>query len=418
MAAQIQVTPAPVAFGNVRQTATTQPKTVNIRNVGDAPLIITITTGLSINSGPYAIVGFPTVPLLSAITIAPGDSIDLGVTFTPPGLGSQPGVLRIISNISTVDVALSGTGVVGATLTQTRDVSYIDAVVSRYNVTSTLTDKGPLPSTYVFVMKIFDRSNAKADVLQRIGRIADITTLPQGRDAALLATPTGVGMEFLTPTVMLGYTDLATAEAGALAVKDRLNALVTSYLDYSTNFFNTLEVIPLPVMDKIALTALIEVYRLAKVDRRVKSTANDVATAAVAAATAALSGTGGLNDQVTELQLIDVTEATSVSVMQAASTAMGVAIVGGFADAAALSIAKAVLDAAITVAISDETAVDAYLAALIVTQAAATKTFTAATTTAAQAAQNLTNATLAETTALSNVLAVCPSFDSTTVCAG
>jgi hypothetical protein len=78
--------------------------TIRLRNTGTAPLNV---TGVSIASGPFAVVSAPGLPG----TIPVGGTADVTVQFTATGGRVSPGTLRITSNDAdeaTLDVALAG----------------------------------------------------------------------------------------------------------------------------------------------------------------------------------------------------------------------------------------------------------------------------------------------------------------------
>lgn len=428
MAASLQVTPSPVPFGLIRNGSVSQPKTVNLKNIGDVDLVISS----FLVTGPYAVTGFA-VP----VTLGPGASINITVSFSPTVLGAQNGTLSITSNDpgSPTLTSLTGTGVTGANLDQVRQTEFVDALISRFDVTSTLTAPGPLPHTYVFVMKVNDRINAKADVLSRVSRITDLTTLPQGRDAALLANPVGVGFEFITPTVMVSYPDLATAKSGAQAIKDRVNNLIAQWTDYSAQFQANPEHIPLPTSDLLAKNALIATYSLAKKTRRASQDARDVAKTALDTANTSLTDISAQVNQIQkfyqDLTTLDGAVTRTAEMQNAATafqvlaTASGVALpnipAGGAYNTFAAAIAQANLDiAAANQGVTNHgtyaTSIQTYLTSRQAAKTAATNLVNTATTAYTQALQNFTNATAAEAAALSAVLKVAPDFDPTTIC--
>ena len=430
MAAQIQVNPSPVPFGSLRSGAVSQPMTVSIKNIGDADLII---SSFSV-TGPYSVTGF-SVP----VTLGPGASIIVSIVFSPTATGSQPGSLTIVSNDagSPTVTSLTGTGVPGTTLNQVRVPEYVDNVLARFDVTSTITAAGELPHIYVFVMKVADRVNAKADVFQRVARVADMTTLPQGRDAGLAANPSGVGFEYLSATVMLAFADLATALSGAQAIVDRVNYLIEQWVSYNTTFqASGIGVnIPLPTTTLLAKQALINAYSVAKKARYSAQTSRDNAKATLDAANSTLTN---LQVQVAQIQKFyqDLTTldgaVTRTAEMQAALTAfqtlrtacnppLAALPAGATHDTfqAAMSDADTAIATATTGAANHATyqgTINTYLGTVQASRNTAQTAVNTATTAYTQAQQSFLDATAAETAALNAVLAVAPDFDSTTVC--
>ena len=104
IAPQLALAPAALAFGAHRVGTTSIAELVRARNDGIGPLTISAATV----TGPFArsAVGFP-------ITLAPGQFIDLDVTFSPTVAGAAAGQLSFTSSAPTSPdvVALSGTGI-------------------------------------------------------------------------------------------------------------------------------------------------------------------------------------------------------------------------------------------------------------------------------------------------------------------
>ncbi len=104
-APDISVTPLSLGFGSVVQ-GTSAAENVTVTNTGDAILNI---TGITIDDGQFAI----TSGNISGQTLAPGDSANITIVFTPSAAGPQSATMTITSNDpdeGTVDVSLSGTG--------------------------------------------------------------------------------------------------------------------------------------------------------------------------------------------------------------------------------------------------------------------------------------------------------------------
>jgi hypothetical protein len=137
----------------------------------------------------------------------------------------------------------------------------------RFEVTNQIFDQGDMPFPHLFVMTINDSSSPKSDVLARIAtpvdvrqadsaapiyvkvtstdlieigtdtfaRIAnvnDITRLPRDRVTAVLLGR----KEYLTTAFALLYDNVTTAQAAAQSVVDRLSTLVTEWRSYNTQF--------------------------------------------------------------------------------------------------------------------------------------------------------------------------------------
>lgn len=105
----IAITPASVQFGAVT-VGNSVTVNVNIANAGDADL--DVNTVVLSGSADFSIPLLPTV--FPWVTLAPGQSVDLPVTYTPSDVASDSGSLAITSNDPdepTVTVPLSGNGI-------------------------------------------------------------------------------------------------------------------------------------------------------------------------------------------------------------------------------------------------------------------------------------------------------------------
>jgi hypothetical protein len=131
-------------------------------------------------------------------------------------------------------------------------------------ISATIPDQ--LPHLFVFVLLINDRADPKADTLARVARIADLTTLPEGRNAGLLSK-TGTGVEYLSTTCVLAYYTLTDAIAGAQAIQDRVSSLITEWTTFNSEF-NAPDPTPadieLPLTQDTQKQALINAYAAAK----------------------------------------------------------------------------------------------------------------------------------------------------------
>ncbi|MDH3301751.1 MAG: choice-of-anchor D domain-containing protein [Acidimicrobiia bacterium] len=104
-APNIVVTPSPLHFGSVPELTTVQTP-VTVINTGTLDLEITAT---AVTGPEFAIVDGAGLP----ITLAPGQSHDIAIGFTPPSIGSYTGSLTIESNdpdTPTATLALTGSG--------------------------------------------------------------------------------------------------------------------------------------------------------------------------------------------------------------------------------------------------------------------------------------------------------------------
>jgi hypothetical protein len=101
-AGALSAAPASLSFGNV-QTSQSQSLAEILTNTGGSNVTITQTS----LSGS----GYSTTGLNLPLTLAPNQSTSFNVVFSPQSAGSANGSLSIISNVATLAIAFSGTGV-------------------------------------------------------------------------------------------------------------------------------------------------------------------------------------------------------------------------------------------------------------------------------------------------------------------
>jgi hypothetical protein len=216
----------------------------------------------------------------------------------------------------------------------------------------------------VFVQTIVTREDPKDDTLARVASVADLSAFPQGRSLGL-ASASGVGILYLASACTLRYYSLDEAIAAQGAVKDRVNALITSWKRFDADF-NAPDPTPatytLPTTDLTQLCALIDTYKTAKQDRYQKELAKSDATDAQAAAS---------TDLLTKQSLLNAAEAgcalraTLASLVSAATTALTNAQVALTAATQALSSAQATETAALNAVLSLNPDFDKYTIPLV-----------------------------------------------------
>jgi hypothetical protein len=322
-----------------------------------------------------------------------------------------------------------------AELQQERHVAYVDGTVQNFVITNTMISASiptELPHLYVFVFTIVDPLDPKKDTLTRVAQLADLTTLPLGRDAALALIPQGT--LFLSPTCTVTYNALDEAEAAADTFQSRCSALVTSWIDFNANFnapTPTPAIIVLPTTDPSQLQALVNAYTTAKENRYdlglAKTAADQALTAAQAAYTQAQGDVTALTPLLTTQALL-VVEATNslnfLTTLQGAGTAFltaaSCADAGDkttFQNALNLGANQMVLLAGYSTDHSNAAAALTNFASTLTARlTAAQAALTTAQATDITAAQQYVSAQATEAAALAAVLAVCPDFQSTSVC--
>lgn len=221
-----------------------------------------------------------------------------------------------------------------------------------------------LPHADVFVMTIVTREDPKDDTLARVATVADLSELPRGRDAGLVSA-LGVGILYLQSSCTLKYYKLDEAIAAQTAVKDRVNALIATWMQFDDEF-NAPDPTPatyiLPSPDLTQLCALVEVYKVAKQDRyqkeRTKTADTDAQTAAE-------------TDLLTKQSLYNAAEAgcalrtTLSSLVSAATTVLTDAQVALIAATQALTSAQATETAALNAVLALSPDFDKYTIPLV-----------------------------------------------------
>ncbi|MGC2418422.1 MAG: choice-of-anchor D domain-containing protein [Candidatus Acidiferrales bacterium] len=101
-AAGVSVTPSSVSFGSVPD-GTTATQSITLKNTGTANLNV---SSKSVTGTGFGVTGF------SAVTLAPGSTMNFSATFTPTSTASVSGSISIVSDAasSPTTVALTGTG--------------------------------------------------------------------------------------------------------------------------------------------------------------------------------------------------------------------------------------------------------------------------------------------------------------------
>lgn len=316
-----------------------------------------------------------------------------------------------------------------AVFEQERHVELVSGANEAFVITSRMVSASipaQLPHLSVFVLQVNDVDDPKQDTLARVARISDLTVVPIGRDAGI-AAPGIEGTIYLSASTINVYDTLETANDAAVALQDRVNALIEAWISFRTEF-NAPDPSPaqytFPRVDASQKTALIAAYKAAKQDRYQKQLAKTEADAALGRAQV---------DYVYKTNLVAAAQAIAAS---ATTTATGVnTVVGNFSTLLAAGnafyaanpggVGAATFQNALSNATLQQVAASSFPgdAAQTLTEASnyATARQTDATTagvalTAAQSdqitkAQQLTSALATESAALSAVLAVCPDFD-------
>ena len=103
----LSVSTTSIPFGNVAVGSTSAPVSLQISNVGNAPLTVSSVTG---PAAPFSATGLPA----ANASIAAGASVTATVTFSPTTAVASTGSIAIVTNGGNSSVALSGTGTSGS----------------------------------------------------------------------------------------------------------------------------------------------------------------------------------------------------------------------------------------------------------------------------------------------------------------
>ena len=112
---------------------------------------------------------------------------------------------------------------------------YLDAAgVQHFKIESSVDAvlAGDLPASNIFVFQVTAPLDPKADVFLRVGNVADLTLLPQGRESAV-----GAGLFYYLATAFtVTYDDIATASQAKLLIQQRVDNLIADWRAYNVSF--------------------------------------------------------------------------------------------------------------------------------------------------------------------------------------
>lgn len=316
-----------------------------------------------------------------------------------------------------------------ATFQQARRVELVAGANEAFVIDNEMTAAAipaELPHLSVFVLNVVDVLDPKQDTLARVAGIADLTTIPIGRDPGI-AAPGPDGTQFLSASWSAVYETLETALAAARAFRDRVNKLVVDWQSFSTSFnapIPTPAVYTFPATDTSPKTTLINAYKVAKQDRYQKQLAKTDADTALTTAQTDVTYKQSLVTDITPIASGAATNQTEMSqvtgflsTLQAAGTT--------FAGANPSGTGIATFQAAQTLAASQGASAVSFVAdagtllALTTTYqntrqseaVTAAGVVTTATVDQISKSQALTAAIAIESATLAAVLAICPDFD-------
>ncbi len=104
----IDVAPQLVTFGSEAANHTSSPRSLTVTNTGTGPLVISNLTVTGTNSADFVV-----VPLTLPITVSPGSSAKVTLTFTPGATGARSAILVLTHNAGagTTSIPVGGTGI-------------------------------------------------------------------------------------------------------------------------------------------------------------------------------------------------------------------------------------------------------------------------------------------------------------------
>jgi hypothetical protein len=320
-----------------------------------------------------------------------------------------------------------------AVFKQERHVELVPGAAESFVVTNEMfsaTIPAQLPHLNIFVIAVANVLDPTQDTLARVANIADLSLIPIGRDPGI-AAPGPNGIEFLSQASTSRYATLEVANNAATAFQDRVNALIEDWITFRTQF-NAPDPTPasytLPRVDASQLTALINAYAAAKqagyAQLQTKNAADATFTRSQADYTykqSLLPGVATILTNITKVQGELAVVITEFGTLLTAGNVFYAANPGGVGFAA--------FAAALTLATAQQAAMPGYNvdAGAAVTSVTSYQTSrqndinTAATalstTQADQIAQTqaLTSDNALTAAALAAVIAVCPTFDATTI---
>lgn len=320
-----------------------------------------------------------------------------------------------------------------AVLRQERHVELVPGANELFVITNEMfsaTMPDQLPHLNVFVIAVADVDDPTQDTLARVANIADLTLIPIGRDAGILA-PGPNGIEWLSSASTSSYETLETANDAAVAFQDRVNALIEGWITFRTEF-NAPDPTPasytLPRVDASQKEALIAAYAAAKQAGYTQLQVKNAADAALVIVQADYTYKQSL---VTDILTIATSAAKVQGELATVITQFGVLLTAGnvFAAANPAGTGIATFNIALSAATGQQAVMAGYngdastLVANVSNYQIARQNDVITAATAVGTAQSnqisqlqlLTAANALTATALAAVLAVCPDFDATSI---
>lgn len=169
-------------------------------------------------------------------------------------------------------------------VTQTRKAVLV-GTATKYEITSTVTDKGTFDDSGLFLVDIVDTSDPKNDTLVRVIGLGDIDAYSANRTTAI----TNGDTQYRAAEFVRRYDTLDVAVAAMQVTKDRISTLVTEWERYNDEFVAASEATLYPITDDSLLATRINDYITKNAAITTQQAALDVANDAFSTANADLS---------------------------------------------------------------------------------------------------------------------------------
>jgi hypothetical protein len=216
-AGSLSATPTSFSFGSL-QVGTNQSQTETLKNIGG--------DSLTISQATVSGAGFSYTGLSLPLTLAANQSTTFGVVFTPTSAGASSGTLSftVSGSSTTVDIALSGTGVAPATLTASPTSLAFSNITVGQNQAQTETVKNVGGENATISQATvggtgFSISGISAPVTLTPGQSASFTVTFAPKSAGSFPGSVTIDSNASNPTLNIGLTGSAvTPTPGTLAV--------------------------------------------------------------------------------------------------------------------------------------------------------------------------------------------------------
>ena len=152
--------------------------------------------------------------------------------------------------------------------TQLRDAVVTDAV-AKFEVTTTVTNRGDLPDLGAFVLEIIETTDPKRDELLRVAAIGALTEYRVDRSQAVLFGE----LYYRAATLTAFYDGIQDAITAKDFIQEKINKLATDWRQFVTDFqANPGENLAFPIADVGVLAPLIATYNATVAQRQQQQT--------------------------------------------------------------------------------------------------------------------------------------------------